>query len=194
MGRFFIFTLFVVSAVTVTTTQPFQTMSKERRLAYLLRHDASYPFDEHGWRTVQDLIEHHGFTKEELDDIVATSNKQRFEFSDDHQRIRARQGHSIDVDVESDETEPPEFLFHGTVAANIQSIKEQGLRHMSRQFVHLSSDRTTALQVGRRRKGDVVILTVMAHKMWNDGHLFFLSRNGVWLVKAVPPQYIKLQY
>ncbi|MBO7587396.1 MAG: RNA 2'-phosphotransferase [Bacteroidales bacterium] len=163
---------------------------KEKRLAYLLRHDIHYAFDIHGWREVSDLITSHAFTLEELINIVANSNKQRFEFSEDGQYIRARQGHSIAVDVELAEATPPEYLYHGTVAANVPSIMEKGLVPMSRQHVHLSIDESIALKVGSRRKGNVVILKVAAHKMWEDGYQFWLSRNNVWLTEAVPPKYL----
>lgn len=166
-------------------------MTHERKLAYLLRHDSDYQFDSHGWREVRDLVENHGFSLEELKLIVATNNKQRFEFSDDGHLIRARQGHSVDVDVELEEAEPPKYLFHGTIAKNVQSIMEHGLCRLSRQYVHLSADIETALQVGGRRRGKVVILKIMAQTMMEDGYSFWLSRNNVWLAKSVPPKYIE---
>lgn len=164
---------------------------KEKRLSYLLRHDTQYAFDAHGWRAVSDLIANHGFSREELITIVANNNKQRFEFSEDGQNIRARQGHSIAVDVELDESIPPEYLYHGTVATNVPSIMEKGLVPMNRQHVHLSFDETTAVKVGSRRKGNVVVLKVAAHQMWEDGHHFWQARNGIWLTEAVPPKYLE---
>ena len=166
--------------------------AKERKLAYLLRHDTSYDFGNHGWREVSDLVENHGFSPDELISIVANSNKQRFEFSDDKRYIRARQGHSVDVDVELAEAEPPEFLYHGTVAENLKSIMELGLSKMKRQHVHLFADETTALKVGERHKGSAVVLKIAAQKMQNDGFRFFLSRNNVWLTEAVPTKYIEI--
>ena len=114
-------------------------INKEKRLAYLLRHDTHYAFDVHGWREVLDLVEHHGFSHEELIAIVKNSNKQRFEFSDDGLFVRARQGHSIAVDVELAEAIPPDYLYHGTVATNVLSMIEKGLVPMSRQHASRSS-------------------------------------------------------
>lgn len=161
---------------------------KEKRLAYLLRHDPN--IDIHGWRAVHDLIENHGYSREELVSIVANSNKQRLEFSMDGQYIRARQGHSVNVDVELEETMPPEYLYHGTLATNVPSIMENGILQMDRLHVHLSVDEDTAVKVGGRRKGEVAILKVAARKMWEDGHRFWLSRNGVWLTETVPQKYL----
>ena len=89
-------------------------ISRGKRLSFLLRHDKNYPFDEHGWREISDLITNHGYTMDELKEIVETNNKQRFEFSEDMTRIRARQGHSVQVDVELEEKLPPDVLYHGT--------------------------------------------------------------------------------
>ncbi len=166
-------------------------ITKEKKLAFLLRHDTSYAFDSHGWREVSDLEKNHGFSQEELISIVAESNKQRFEFSGDRQRIRARQGHCINVDVELKEEMPPEYLYHGTSTSIVPKIMEEGLCRMSRQYVHLSVDELTARQVGARRKCEVVILKISARKMREEGYKFWLSRNNIWLTEMVPPQYLE---
>lgn len=166
---------------------------REKKLAYLLRHDTNYAFEEHGWREVDELVKNHGFSQVELARIVEKSTKQRFEFSEDGMRIRARQGHSVNVDVELTEAIPPAYLYHGTPTTNLPSIMQYGLSRMGRQFVHLSYDEMTAIQVGSRRKDNVAILRISTHRMWEDGHLFWLSRNDIWLTAEVPVLYIDLQ-
>lgn len=165
---------------------------REKKLAYLLRHDTGYAFEKHGWREVDDLVKNHGFSQEELACIVSNSAKQRFEFSEDGMYIRARQGHSINVDVELKTEIPPEYLYHGTSASLVSKIMKEGLCRMSRQYVHLSADERTAYQVGARRNCTVAILKVSARKMGEDGFLFWISRNNVWLTETVPPQYISI--
>lgn len=123
--------------------------------------------------------------------MVAESNKQRFEFSEDRQCIRALQGHSINVDVELKEEIPPEYLYHGTSVSIVPKIMEEGLCRMSRQYVHLSIDESTAMQVGARRKCEVAILKISARKMREEGYKFWLSRNNIWLTETVPPQYLE---
>lgn len=167
---------------------------REKKLAYLLRHDTNYAFDKHGWRSVDDLVRNHGFSQEELACIVEKSTKQRFEFSEDGLYIRARQGHSINVDVELKDEVPPEYLFHGTSAALVSKIMKEGLCRMSRQYVHLSADEVTAYQVGARRRCNVAILKVSARKMRENGFQFWLSRNHVWLTETVPPQYLSIHH
>lgn len=143
--------------------------------------------DEHGWRMVEEL-ERMGFTRELLDEIVATNNKQRFEYSADGKKIRARQGHSINVDVELREMTPPDVLYHGTATRFLESIYAEGLVHGNRLYVHLSADEATAINVGKRH-GTPFVIKIDCRKMLADGCKFYLSNNGVWLTKQVLPEY-----
>lgn len=113
-------------------------ITRGKELAFLLRHDKEYKFDKHGWREVSDLIKNHHYTMDELNEIVETNDKKRYEFSDDKKKIRARQGHSIAVDVELTETTPPDVLYHGTATRFISSINKHGILKGTRQHVHLS--------------------------------------------------------
>ena len=128
-------------------------------------------------------------THEELMEIVDTNNKRRFRVSDDGRRIRASQGHTIEVDLGYRPAEPPELLFHGTAEKNLPSIRAEGLDRMRRTHVHLSEDPKTARDVGMRY-GKPVVLKVEARRMYEDGMAFFLADNGVWLTEAVPWAYI----
>lgn len=158
---------------------------KGKELAFLLRHDKDYEFDSHGWRETSDLTRNHGYTKAELEEIVSTDDKGRYEWNQDKSKIRARQGHSIEVDVDLEEKEPPEVLYHGTSGRFIDSIIKTGIKKMQRTHVHLSPDKETASKVGTRHGGSLMIIEVKAHKMWEDGCKFYLSRNGVWLTDYV---------
>lgn len=160
-----------------------------KKLSFLLRHDTHYNFDEHGWREVNDLVSNHGFTLEDLYEVVATNNKKRYEFSDDRTLIRACQGHSIPVDLELSETTPPPVLYHGTARHFVESIREQGIQRKCRLYVHLSDDADSAIKVGARH-GIPAVLKIDAQRMNEDGVKFFLSRNGIWLTEFVDPKYI----
>jgi putative RNA 2'-phosphotransferase len=167
-------------------------------LSLVLRHapeTIGVAMDPNGWVLVDELIEksqrhNHKLDFELLEEIVVTNDKQRFSFSADLTMIRANQGHSLNVDLQFEPRQPPDFLFHGTVGKFMESIRENGLQKMNRTHVHLSKDRETAVKVGSRR-GKPVILTVAAGRMFNDGHKFYLSDNGVWLCHEVPPQFIE---
>jgi putative RNA 2'-phosphotransferase len=169
-------------------------------LSLVLRHQPEtidLALDASGWANVEELIEKckkHGyvFSKEDLMEIVFSNDKKRFAFSEDETRIRANQGHSIDVDLALNPSEPPVFLYHGTVAKFLQNIQQEGLQKMSRQHVHLSKDKETAMKVGSRR-GSPEILVVNSFKMHEDGFVFFISENGVWLTDYVPTKYIEFK-
>ncbi len=170
-----------------------------RYISYLLRHhpeEAGLTLDEHGWADVNELINavaqtYAGFSRTELDEIVATNNKKRYSYSEDGLRIRANQGHSVKVDVELEDKTPPPVLWHGTAERFVESIQEQGLVSGSRLYVHLSVDTDTARIVGKRH-GKPVIFRVDCKRMTEDGYKFYLSVNGVWLTKEVPAQYLTL--
>jgi len=169
-------------------------------MSLILRHRPEHikaVLDENGWLLIDELIK--GINKkgiqlnrELLEVVVKENDKKRFIISDDGLRIRANQGHSVNVDLELKAVEPPEFLFHGTVPKFMGAIQDKGLLKMSRQHVHLSTNRDTAISVGSRR-GKPVILTVRSGEMYKSGSSFFLSENGVWLTEAVSPQYIEFK-
>jgi putative RNA 2'-phosphotransferase len=165
-------------------------------LSYVLRHHPEaieVELDEQGWVPVDTLLSKlaaHGrtVTRAELEEIVRTSDKQRFAL--DGERIRANQGHSVAVDLALTQREPPERLYHGTVDRFLESIRREGLVKGSRTHVHLSSERETARIVAARR-GRPVILTIDARAMHAEGRVFFLSENGVWLTEHVPATFLR---
>ena len=152
--------------------------------------------DEHGWADVDELLQgmakRHPLTREQLEEIVRTDNKQRYAFNEDHTKIRANQGHSIPVDVELEERKPPELLYHGTSERFYDSIMENGLISKTRLYVHLSKDVETAKAVGIRH-GTPIVLVVQSGQMYREGYHFYYSQNGVWLTKYVPADYLKLR-
>lgn len=166
---------------------------KGKYLSYLLRHDKQAfddnKIDENGWRDINELCEL-GFTRNLIELIVSTNSKKRYEFNEDKTKIRARQGHSIPVDVGLKETTPPDYLYHGTASRFIDSIMQEGLKPQTRLYVHLSNDYDTAVKVGQRH-GKPVILKIDTARMANDGIRFYLSNNGVWLTEYVDKKYIE---
>ncbi|MBD5396047.1 MAG: RNA 2'-phosphotransferase [Lachnospiraceae bacterium] len=165
-------------------------------ISLILRHKPEtigISLDEHGWANVDELIagiaKTHEINMDILEEIVDTDEKQRYSFSEDKTLIRANQGHSIPVDVELDEVEPPVKLWHGIGEKYVSSIDEQGLIPMSRLYVHLSKDEETAVKVGKRH-GKSVLYIIKADEMYKDGYKFYLSKNGVWLTKKVPVKYL----
>ncbi|EDY20782.1 Phosphate acetyltransferase [Chthoniobacter flavus Ellin428] len=167
-------------------------------LSLVLRHEpekVGLELDSAGWVEVEMLLaacRQHGVAIEraELEEIVVTNEKKRFAFSDDGRRIRANQGHSIEVSLGYTPQVPPARLFHGTATRFLDSIRSDGLKKMERHHVHLSADEETAHKVGQRH-GKPLILLIKADAMHAANHSFFLSENGVWLTDAVPVAFIE---
>jgi putative RNA 2'-phosphotransferase len=173
-----------------------RTVKVSKYLSKHLRHQPErigLVLDEAGWVEIDTLItaaKAHGFpfSRTELDHVVATNDKQRFAVRGT--RIRASQGHSVEVDLQLPPVSPPSYLYHGTVGRHLDAIRGEGLLPMNRHDVHLSTDRETATRVGARR-GRPVVISVDSGAMHRDGHEFRVSANGVWLTAAVPPRYLR---
>jgi putative RNA 2'-phosphotransferase len=166
-------------------------------LSRILRHDPAavgITLDAAGWVAVDTLLaalrEHgHPISRAELQQLVSTSDKQRFALDPATDRIRANQGHSVAVDLGLPPAVPPDRLYHGTPIRNVESILAHGINRGSRHDVHLSPDVETARRVGARR-GPCAVLVVDARAMHSDGQSFSVSDNGVWLTRQVPPRYL----
>jgi putative RNA 2'-phosphotransferase len=174
-----------------------ETIKMSKFLSLILRHEperVGLKLGEAGWVAVDDLLQavnRHDvpLTLDQVQHIVATSDKKRFAFSEDGLRIRASQGHSVDVDLQYPPQTPPETLYHGTATRFLDSIRQHGLQKMDRHDVHLSAETKITIQVGGRH-GKPVLLTIRAGAMPREGFVFRCSANGVWQVDHVPTQFI----
>ncbi|MEM9630687.1 MAG: RNA 2'-phosphotransferase [Pseudomonadota bacterium] len=168
-----------------------------KQISFWLRHkpeDAGLRLTSDGWVQVKELLGAFDRTQmpcslQQLQQIVETNDKKRFEFSEDGTLIRARQGHSISIDLQLPPTEPPTILYHGTATRFLSGILKEGLKPMNRHHVHLSADADTARTVGARH-GKPVVLVVTSQIMHAAGFEFFKTENGVWLVDQVPPGHL----
>lgn len=163
-------------------------------ISLLLRHKPekeNLEMDKNGWVDTYDLMSKLKITKEQLNLVVLENNKKRFEYSEDETKIRARQGHSVKVDVELKKKVPPIKLYHGTSEKFKKNIMKKGLLKMNRLHVHLSEDLETAQNVGKRKGKDLIILEINSKAMYADGFDFYQSNNGIWLTDHVPSKYLK---
>ncbi len=169
---------------------------------YLARHLRHQPerlgltLDEAGWVDVDTLLracsaQSFPLTRAQLNEVVEKNDKRRFSFDPSGTKIRASQGHSVEVDLHLQPVDPPVLLFHGTSAPRIASILREGLHRGRRHHVHLSPDTETARRVGARH-GRPVVLEVAAAEMSGIGFEFLTSDNGVWLTAEVPPRFLKV--
>ena len=168
-------------------------------ISLILRHKPEtigIKLDEHGWADVKELLDGINYTGRnitfsDLVYIVDHDNKQRYSFNEDKTKIRANQGHSIKVDVELEERIPQDILYHGTSLKSVDSIIKYGLKKMDRLYVHLSDNFNKAKAVGERH-GTPIVFSINSKQMVYDGYIFYLSKNGVWLIDEVPPKYLTL--
>jgi putative RNA 2'-phosphotransferase len=171
-----------------------QVKAVSKYLALVLRHKpeaAGLVLDAQGWAPVPEVLaavqrRFGAFSREELEALVRSNDKQRYALDETGTRIRASQGHSVEVELGLQPVAPPPVLYHGTAVRFLPSILEEGLVKGKRHHVHLSGDMETARTVDARRAGETVILEVRAAEMAAAGHLFYRSANGVWLTEAVP--------
>jgi len=174
------------------------TVQQSKFLSLVLRHRpdvAGLTLDEGGWCSVDALLAGcaaagHALSRHELEAIVRSSDKQRFAISPDGTRIRANQGHSVEVDLGYAAAAPPDLLYHGTAEKNLAAIRESGLLKGKRHHVHLSPDPETAIKVGSRH-GKPVVLKIAAGRMAAEEYTFYLSTNGVWLTDHVPARFLE---
>jgi len=176
-----------------------ELVSVSKFLSLVLRHQPQkigLELDAAGWVGIDELLRTSAaagrtFTHEDLVDVVSTSDKQRFAISDDGLRIRANQGHTVEVELGLPALVPPDALSHGTARRFLNAILHEGLSRRARHHVHLTANRDTAIAVGSRY-GTPVLLRVDARRMHEDSHLFRCSANGVWLAEAVPTRYLEI--
>lgn len=175
-----------------------QQKSFSKFMSLVLRHHPArinLELDPSGWCSVDDLLQGmrvagRQLSRTQLEFVVAENDKQRFEFSEDGRKIRARQGHSVSVELGYEPTHPPKILFHGTPTKFVESIRRQGLRKQKRHHVHLHEDIAVASSVGARR-GEAVVLRIQSGRMADEGSIFYVTPNRVWLTDHVPVKFIE---
>ena len=168
-------------------------------LSLVLRHQPEkigITLDKNGWTNVDTLLAQSyknrvQLSPEILEQVVETNNKKRFSFNADKTKIRANQGHSVEIDLGYQPQKPPAILYHGTSEKAATSIIKTGIDKRKRYHVHLSTSIETALEVGKRH-GKPAVFLVDATAMHADGLAFYLSENKVWLTEQVPAKYLEL--
>lgn len=170
-----------------------------RTLAHALRHEPwvyELEVDEEGWAPLDQLLavlrRRPGWSdldRADLREMRRRADKRRYELRGD--RIRALYGHSLPGKLAKEEARPPARLWHGTAPDAASSILEEGLRPMGRQYVHLSVDRPTAREVGRRKAEEPVILAVRAREAAGEGVAFYRGNEKVWLADRVPARWLE---
>lgn len=172
-----------------------------KKMALALRHQPwlfELELDEEGWTSSETLLsalqesrrEWADLKMEDIEKVVATSDKKRYEIQGD--QIRALYGHSIAAKIIKTPAEPPTLLYHGTAQKFLANIMKEGLKPMRRQYVHFSVDQATAIQVGKRKGDKTILLTILAGDAHQKGITFYKGNDLIWLADALMPEFIRL--
>lgn len=172
---------------------PERLVGLSKFLSLVLRHDPGaigIVLDAQGWTDIAVLLDKAAVTgkaiaRADFDLVVSLNDKRRFSLSEDGRRIRAAQGHSVDVELALTPVTSPPPLYHGTATRFLDAILREGLKPQSRRHVHLSGDVETARTVGRRH-GRPVVLRIDVAAAIARGVPFYRADNGVWLTTEVP--------
>lgn len=164
-----------------------------------LRHfpdDVGLSLDDRGWVGYDELVasvtrRYDWAEPEHVEAVIAMDPKGRFERLGG--RVRASYGHSVDVELDAPETSVPDRLYHGTTPDAVEAIREEGLRPMNRQQVHLSETVEEAREVGRRHAADPVVFVVAAAAMAADGRRIVRRGEGIYTTDRAPPVYLSLR-
>ena len=175
-----------------------QRVKVSKLMAYILRHspeDFGLKPDGEGFVPLDELVRalqtvYPDVTEELVREIVKRDAKGRYEIRDG--KIRARYGHSFKVKLDHEEDTESRVLYHGTPRRNLERIMREGLKPMRRQFVHLSTSRSEAIETGRRHGRDVVLLIIDADCLRKKGLKIYKAGKNVRIVERVPPECITL--
>lgn len=166
--------------------------------SHALRHEPwlyELELDEEGWASIEDVVralrklDYNDLNKDDLVRMIEVSDKQRHEIKGNS--IRALYGHSLAGMLKKTPAEPPQLLYHGTATDTVPLIQSSGLLPMNRQYVHCSVDVSTAVQVGKRKTKQPVILTVEAAAAYRDGVAFYEGNEQVWLADVIPSKFVQ---
>jgi putative RNA 2'-phosphotransferase len=167
-------------------------------LSLILRHrpeEFHITIDRYGFANIEEILRPlqerlPWVTRDDINDVVYHSEKQRFEIIGE--KIRARYGHSFPVQIDLPPIIPPEFLYQAVVSEAVEKILQHGLSPQDRQYVHLSLSLQVAGELGQKMSPDSVILRILAQKAASEGNVSFFEAGPVILTAFVPPEFIEV--
>ncbi len=171
-----------------------------RTMAGVLRHFPErygLEMDAHGWVDLRDFLTavqirnkrfkflrpHH------VVGLIETDPKGRYQFEDG--KIRATYGHSMDIDLDLPTEGIPDVLFYPTTEEESHLLLEAGLRPSDRKMVHLSATFEAAMEAGRVRIQNPVILEVDTKAARAAGAVIMKAGKTVYTTKEIAGEFLR---
>lgn len=149
--------------------------------------------DENGWVDFEKLLRvvsrrYRWANRWVVKALIYSDRKGRYELKDD--KIRARYGHSVPVELNDMPEAEEDLLYYGTSEEESVRLLELGIKPVNQTFVHLSTTLEKSEEVARLRTDEPIILEVDAKRAREDGIRLIKVNEHIVLAKEIPPEYI----
>jgi len=170
-----------------------------RIMAGVLRHfpeKLGVMVDGHGWVDISEFVEAVGISRSgfqwlrehHIEAIALTDPKGRYQI--DGGMIRATYGHTIDIRL--DDLPPAEIdeFYYPVTEEEIDIILEGGLNPIDRKNVHLSGSIEKAIEAGKVRTEEPLLLRIDGKKAKADGVQIYRAGKDVYITDRIDAKYI----
>jgi putative RNA 2'-phosphotransferase len=173
--------------------------SLSRILAGALRHfpeKLGLMMDGKGWVEISSLIDSIGVSRSgfnwlrihHIDALVETDPRGRYQI--DGGMIRATYAHTIDVDPSDLPLAEIDAFYYPVTEEEIDMILEGGLYPTDRKKVHLSGSIEKAIEAGKIRTEEPLIIKVDGKKAKKDGLKIYRASPDVFITDGIDAKYI----
>ena len=170
-----------------------------RIMAGVLRHfpeKLGVMVDGRGWVDISKFVDavggsrsgFHWLKTSHIEAIALTDTKGRYQV--DGGMIRATYGHTIDVKLDDLPVADNECFYYPVTEEEIDLILEGGLTPVDRRQVHLSGSIDKALEAGRVRSEDPLIIRIDGKKAKEDGVMIYRAGFDVYVTDRIDAKYI----
>lgn len=170
-----------------------------RIMAGALRHfpeKLGLMMDGRGWVEISELIEAIGTSRsgfnwlkqKHIESLVKTDPRGRYQI--DGGMIRATYGHTIDVNPDDLPLAEIDDFYYPVTEEEADIILEGGLFPIDRKKVHLSGNIEKALEAGKVRTDEPLILKINGKSAKKDGMKIYHAGKDVYITDGIDAKYI----
>jgi len=170
-----------------------------RIMAGVLRHfpeKLGVMIDGHGWIDISEFVEavggartgFHWLREHHVEAIALTDPKGRYQI--DGGMIRATYGHTIDIRLDDLPLAEIDEFFYPVTEEEIDIILEGGLNPIDRKYVHLSGSLEKAIEAGKVRTEEPLILRIDGKKAKENGVQIYHAGKDVYITERIDAAYL----